>query len=119
MKRCEASAVASDKSNDINEVVQLSVFTRYFLDGSYHKDLMGVISMGDCTTGAFIHDNFQNYMQEKNIPVNKIIGIATDGAPAMVGKNNGFLKHLHDVNSDFIAYPMSQYYVQNCEILLN
>ena len=104
LKRCKAFSVALDETNDINDTAQLSIFTRYFLDGSFYEDLLGVVSLEGRTTGAIIYNRFQNYMEEKDISINKIIGLATDGAPAMVGKNNGFLKHLQDVNSNVIAF---------------
>ena len=104
LKTCESFSVALDETNDINDTAQLSVFTRYFLDGSFHEDLLGVICLEGLTTGAIIYDGFQRYMEQKDIPLNKIIGLATDGAPAMVGKNNGFLKHIRDANPDIIAF---------------
>ena len=69
-----------DKSNNINDTAELSVSARYFLDESSYKDLLGVISLDSRTNGAYIYDCFQNYMQDKNIHFNKLIGLATDGA---------------------------------------
>ena len=99
-----AFSVALDETNDINDTAQLSIFMHYFLYGFFYEDLLGVVSLEGHTTGAIIYNCSQNYMEEKDISVNKIIGLATDGTPAMVGKNNGFLKHLQDANSNFIAF---------------
>ena len=63
-----------DESNNINDTAQLS------FDESFHKDLLGIISLDSRTNEANICDCFQNYMQEKNIHFNKIVGSATEGA---------------------------------------
>ena len=47
---------------------------------SFYKDLLGIISLDSRTNEAKIYDCFQNYMQDKNINFNKIVGLATDGA---------------------------------------
>ena len=37
------------------------------------------------------------------MPWNKIVGVATDGAPAMVGKHSGFVKYLKDRCPNLLA----------------
>ena len=37
------------------------------------------------------------------IPWNKIVGVATDGAPAMVGKHSGFVKYMKDRCPNLLA----------------
>ena len=69
-----------DESNIFNDTAQLSLSARYFFDESFHKDLFGIISLDSRTNKANIYDCFQNYMEDKNIHFNKIIGLATDGA---------------------------------------
>ncbi|XP_067949434.1 protein FAM200C-like [Watersipora subatra] len=43
-------------------------------------------------------------MDTHNIPLDKIIGVATDGAPAMVGRQSGFVKHLMDVTPTVVPF---------------
>ena len=103
LKRCEFFSVALDESNDIKDTAQLSIFARYYLDGEFCEDLLTVISLEGRTTGGIIFNEFQKFMQEHDLPLKKITSVATDGAPAMVGRHNGFIKHLRETNPDVIA----------------
>lgn len=49
------------------------------------------------TKGSSIFHIVQKYMEEHNIPITNIIGCATDGAPAMIGRQRGFIGHLKRV----------------------
>ena len=40
------------------------------------------------------YQKFREYLDKKEIPMEKIAGIATDGAAAMVGKKSGFVRQL-------------------------
>jgi hypothetical protein len=36
-----------------------------------------------------LHDEIKNVLQKLNIPIQKLVGVVTDGAPSMAGKNSG------------------------------
>jgi len=46
------------------------------------------------TKGESIFNTVKDYFKEKNIPLVNIMSIATDGAPAMVGRHRGFIAFL-------------------------
>ena len=109
LKRCKVFSIALDESNDINDTAQLSIFVRYLVEGEFVEDLLTVLSLECRTTGSIIFNDFQRYMQEQGISMNSIISVATDRAPAMVGRHNGFIKHLRDINSDIVALYIALY----------
>jgi hypothetical protein len=39
----------------------------------------------------------EHYFKEKDIPLDNIVSVATDGAPAMVGRYRGFISYLKEV----------------------
>ncbi len=43
------------------------------------------------TKGRSIFNVIFNYLRSHNIPASNIIACATDGAPSMVGRYNGFI----------------------------
>lgn len=104
LKNCESFSVAVDESTDINDVAQLSVFVRYYLNNVFNERLLIVIPMKERTTGEAIYKAFKEYMDSKDIPLHKITSVATDGAPAMVGVHAGFVKRLKDHSPQLLAF---------------
>lgn len=100
---CNSFSMALDETNDINDTAQLAVFVRYEKDSIMHERLLTVLSLSGRTTGSIIFDTFKTFMERHNIPMDKIVGVATDGAPAMIGRNTGFVKHLRDVCPKILA----------------
>ncbi|XP_067930872.1 zinc finger BED domain-containing protein 5-like [Watersipora subatra] len=84
LNRCKSFSVAVDESTDINDVAQLSVFVRYYLNSKFSEDLAAIIPLTERTTGENIYRAFKAYMDSHKVSMHKIISVATDGAPAMV-----------------------------------
>lgn len=58
------------------------------------EELLEVIPMHGHTTSLDIFEKLVTVLQQYNLPFNKIVGLATDGAPAMIGIDNGVGKRL-------------------------
>ncbi|XP_067943110.1 general transcription factor II-I repeat domain-containing protein 2-like [Watersipora subatra] len=54
LNMCESFSVAVDESTDVNDVAQLSVFVRYYLNSKFSEDLAAVIPLTERTTGKKI-----------------------------------------------------------------
>ncbi|XP_067942999.1 zinc finger BED domain-containing protein 5-like [Watersipora subatra] len=104
LNRCELFSVAVDESTDINDVAQLSVLVLYYLNNKFSEDLAAVIPLTECTTGENMYQAFKAYMDSHKVSMHKIISVATDSAPAMVGVYFGFVNPLKDNNSQMIAF---------------
>ncbi|XP_067947207.1 zinc finger BED domain-containing protein 5-like [Watersipora subatra] len=104
LNRCESFLVAVNESTDINGVAQLSVFVRYYLNNKFSEDLAAVILLTERTTGENIYQAFMAYMDSHKVLMHKIIFVATDGAPAIVGVYSGFVNRLKDNNPQMIAF---------------
>ena len=57
-------------------------------------DLERKCSLQEVTKGLTIFIEVVTYFSECNIPLKNIIACATDGAPSMIGRYNGFIAHL-------------------------
>ena len=90
--RCSYCSLQFDESTDIVDTAQLAVFVRMvFEDFETKEELVQVMPLSGRTTGNDIFLAFKNLIKSENIPVNKLVDITTDGAPAMVGVEKGFI----------------------------
>uniref|UniRef100_A0A5S6R034 DUF4371 domain-containing protein n=1 Tax=Trichuris muris TaxID=70415 RepID=A0A5S6R034_TRIMR len=55
------------------------------------------------TRGESIFLVLKDFYEEKEIPLSNITAVATDGAPAMTGRQRGFIAHLKQVVPDIVA----------------
>lgn len=90
--RCSYFSLQLDESTDIVDTAQLAVFVRMvFEDFKTKEELVKVVPLTGHTTGNDIFLAFKKLIECENIPMKKVVGLATDGAPAMVGLQNGFI----------------------------
>ena len=87
----ECCSIALDESTDNRDTAQLAIFIRG-VDKSLQvtEELLALRSMKDTTTGADILKEVMVALEDFKIDLRKLTGVATDGAPAMIGKNIGF-----------------------------
>lgn len=84
-----------DESTDFTDTAQLCVFVRMVCDDmSAIEEFLTIISMKGQTRGQDIYNSFKDFISRVNFPIHKLVSITTDGAPAMVGKNFGFVANV-------------------------
>ncbi|XP_072377981.1 general transcription factor II-I repeat domain-containing protein 2-like [Diabrotica undecimpunctata] len=62
-----------------------------FDDFTAKEELVKIIPLEGRTRGEDIFSSVQDYFISENIPLQKLVGITTDGAPAFTGVHNGFI----------------------------
>ena len=85
-------SLAFDESCDMSDTAQLSVLIRAVAkDLSVHEDLVGFIPLHDTTRGVDIKEAVLNALHYKipNLSLSKLVGLTTDVAASMTGKENG------------------------------
>ncbi|UYV60489.1 hypothetical protein LAZ67_1001308 [Cordylochernes scorpioides] len=88
----EAFSIACDESTEIGGVAQLAVFFRACdTDFNIFEELLELVPMHGTTTGEDIFNCVYDLLQKYNLPQSKLTSVATDGAPSMTGKTNGFV----------------------------
>ena len=85
----EDFSLALDESKDVGHIAQLSIMARYAAGDSLREENLAVLPMKGCTQGEDVFKSFMDFVKEKNVPLNKLISVCTDGAPCMVGKHKG------------------------------
>ena len=91
IKIFEFFSIALDGSSDIVDTEQLLFYIRGINnDFSVTEELLTVKSMKQNAKGVDIFQEFNKTLIDFSLPVERLVGIATDGAPSMLGRITGF-----------------------------
>lgn len=86
-------SVLVDESTDISSHKFFCVLVHYVHPkaGTVHTRLLELVAI-DATDGRAkkVYEEFKSCLQSKQIPIKNLVGMASDGANMMVGKNNSF-----------------------------
>ncbi|XP_044751794.1 SCAN domain-containing protein 3-like [Coccinella septempunctata] len=85
-----------------NEALLLA-YVRFVMDEEMHEELLFAKTLDTDTKGESIFNILSDFFREKSIPFTNVISVATDGAPAMVGRYRGFISHLKRIVPEVIA----------------
>ncbi|XP_067124137.1 general transcription factor II-I repeat domain-containing protein 2A-like [Centruroides vittatus] len=96
-ENCIAFRLALDESTDITDLPQLAVFIRFVSsDFVVKEELLDLVALQESTRGVDIKNELDFIMKTFDVPLNKLVSIATDGAPAMLSKKIGLIGLLRD-----------------------
>uniref|UniRef100_A0A3P9K194 SPIN-DOC-like zinc-finger domain-containing protein n=1 Tax=Oryzias latipes TaxID=8090 RepID=A0A3P9K194_ORYLA len=85
-----AFSLACDESTDISDSAQLLVFVRGInADMEITQELAGLETLRGTTKGEDLFAVVSRVVDKYNLSWDKMVGITTDGAPAMIGKKAG------------------------------
>ena len=88
-------SVCLDEATDIKNTAQLVIFFRGFTsDFQIDENLLSLESMHETTRGEDLLQKLLQTLDKCNLPFDKLCGVVTDGAPAMVGKHKGMVSLL-------------------------
>jgi zinc finger BED domain-containing protein 5/7/8/9 len=81
----------------------LLAYARFVKDGSLVEELLFARQLKTNTKGASIFGIAEEFFKEKAIPLSNILSCATDGAPSMIGRYNGFVCHLKNAVPNILS----------------
>ncbi|KAG0439029.1 SCAN domain-containing protein 3 [Dictyocoela muelleri] len=95
-------SVQMDESTLRGSEAVLIVYVRYIDKGEFFEEMLFCKSLESTTTAKDIFKKLKDYLEVNNIPIMNISSCVSDGAPNMMGKNNGCLKLMKDENPEMI-----------------
>ena len=92
LSTCDHYSFALDESTDQGDTAQLVIFI-IGIDENLNvtEEMLDLCHMKGTTTGRDIHEYVNLALEKFNVDRRKSYSITTDGAPALTGKNNGFV----------------------------
>ncbi len=82
-------ALQVDESTDVSNSAQLLAFIKYTFDGKLHEDMLFCSALEGTCTGSDIFTKLDTKIKEMELSWDNCVGVCTDDAGAMVGKNKG------------------------------
>ena len=100
-----------DESSDTSDTAQLSIFIRG-VDSTLcvTEELLGLKSMHGTTTGKDLFEEVSKCINEMGLPWDKLVGLTTDGVPAMCGKKNGLVGRIREKMREDNAGELTAYH---------
>ena len=87
-------SIQCDESVDNSSTAQLSVFIRMvFEDFSTKEELLALLPLKTTTRGVDVYNVVKEFLVQKKVPLEKLVAVTTDRAPAMIGQHAGFIAH--------------------------
>ena len=83
-----------DESTLRDNKALLMAYVQYIHNGVSKEEMLFSKPLETDTRGETIFIAVKQFCQEKKIPIENIISLATDGAHSMIGRHRGFIAHL-------------------------
>ncbi|CAI5682820.1 unnamed protein product [Oreochromis niloticus] len=94
LSKCRWFSIQCDESVDSSSTAQLMVFIRMVFDGfSTKEELLTLLPLKTTTKGIDIYNAVKEFFAKKKVPLEKLVSVTTDKAPAMIGRHTGFIAH--------------------------
>ena len=86
-----------DESTLPDKKLLLFTYVRFVKDENLMEEFLFAKELETHTIGESVFQLVVGFFNEKEIPLTNIISCATDGAPSMLGRHQGFIKYLKEV----------------------
>jgi len=103
-------SLALDESTDIDSTTQLLIFLRGVTkDFQVSEELLTLVRLKQRTRGCDIFEAVCDTIDKSNLKWSQLVGVTTDGAPSMTGRESGLVallkkKTIENSESDLIHY---------------
>ena len=90
-------AIQLDESTDVAKCSQLLVYVHFIQNNTVKTELTLNQELAATTKGKNVFNVLVDFFKENALDWSKLVGCATDGAPAMLGQKSGFQTYVKDV----------------------
>ncbi|CAM5073406.1 unnamed protein product [Eretmochelys imbricata] len=89
LKNSLAFSLVVEKSTDIQDKPQLAIFVRYVsVDVIVKEEMLNSVALKETTCSIDVKNALDKAFTHADIQLDKLVSIAMDGAPVMVGKKS-------------------------------
>ncbi len=97
VKKSPYYALQLDESTDIAGQAQLLTYVRYLRDKAIEEDVLFCRPLQSHTTGEAIFNVLDIFIRENGLAWDRCVGLCTDGAQAMTGRERGLAARVQQV----------------------
>ena len=94
-------ALQLDESTDISNVSQLLVYVRYVADEKINEEFLFCQPLETTSKAVDVFQMLIDFFDKTKLSWSKLVGVCTDGAPAMIGENSGLISLVKQKNPAF------------------
>ncbi|XP_076069719.1 protein FAM200C-like [Oratosquilla oratoria] len=98
LDQVRASPVFAIQCDETTDVAQCSQYARFVSGNNIKEEIMFCHPMESFTTAEAIFDVISDFFQENQLSWESLVGVCTDGAPAMRGLRSGFVTKVKERN---------------------
>ncbi|XP_045109127.1 zinc finger BED domain-containing protein 5-like [Portunus trituberculatus] len=91
IKRAGLFSIQLDESTDVQSCSQLLAFVRYVHDEDLKEEFLFCEPLEQSTKGEDVMQKLTEFFESEGLDWGNLCGICTDGAPAMLGSQSGFV----------------------------
>ena len=84
-------ALQLDESTDISNLSQLLVYVRYVADERINEEFLFCQSLETTSKAVDVFQMLIDFFDKTELSWSKLVGVCTDGTPAMIGANSGLI----------------------------
>lgn len=103
IKKSPFFAIQCDETTDISNYSQLLIYARFMSDNMMKEEMLFCHPMESRTTSSDIFNVVTNFFEKNKLSWESLVGVCTDGAPAMIGLRSGFVKRVKEKNPSVIG----------------
>uniref|UniRef100_A0A8C4N202 Uncharacterized protein n=1 Tax=Eptatretus burgeri TaxID=7764 RepID=A0A8C4N202_EPTBU len=89
-------AIQLDETTDVAQCYQPLMYARFMSGNSVKEEMLFCYPMESYTTAADIFQVVSNFSQKNQLSWDSLVGVCTDGAPAMLGLQSGFITRVKE-----------------------
>ena len=91
-------ALQLDESTDISNLSQLLVYVRYVADERINEEFLFCQPLETTSKAVDVFQMLFDFFDKTELSWSKLVGVCTDGAPAMIGANSGLISLVKQKN---------------------
>ena len=93
-------ALQLDESTDISNLSQLLVYVRYVADERINEKFLFYQPLETTSKAVDVFQMLIDFFDKTELSWSKLVGVCTDGAPAMIGANSGLISLVKQKSSN-------------------